>query len=58
MRAGTLKGHAINKNDFERALKLYYGMLGWDTLGRPTEAKLEELGVGWVWDYLEDKVAA
>lgn len=58
MRAGTLKGHAINKNDFECALKLYYGMLGWDTLGRPTEAKLEELGVGWVWDYLEDKVAA
>jgi len=56
MRGGTLKGHAINKADFERALKLYYGMMGWDAEGRPTEAKLEELGVGWVWEYLKDKV--
>ena len=53
-----MKGHSINKPDFERALKLYYGMMGWDGDGRPTEAKLEELGVGWVWDYMKDKAAA
>ncbi len=52
MRDGTLKGHAIAKDDFKRALALYYGMLGWDEQGRPTEACLEELGVGWIWDYV------
>lgn len=56
MRDGALKGHAINKADFDRALKLYYGMMGWDTTGRPTEAKLEELGVGWVWPHIMERV--
>ena len=34
MRAGTLKGHAIDRPQFEKALKLYYGMMGWDADGR------------------------
>jgi aldehyde:ferredoxin oxidoreductase len=50
MRAGTLAGHAIDRQAFDRALPLYYGMMGWDEDGRPTQAKLEELGVGWIWD--------
>jgi hypothetical protein len=25
-------------------------MMGWDASGKPTRGKLEELGVGWVWD--------
>jgi aldehyde:ferredoxin oxidoreductase len=53
MRGGTLKGHFIDRQAFEKGLRLYYGMMGWDTRGRPTEAKLEELAVGWVWDRLE-----
>jgi aldehyde:ferredoxin oxidoreductase len=52
LRAGTLKGHAIDRLQFEQALKLYYGMLGWDADGCPTQAKLEELGIGWVWKQL------
>jgi aldehyde:ferredoxin oxidoreductase len=49
MRAGTLKGHFIDRQAFEQALSLYYGMLGWDENGVPTRARLEELGIGWVW---------
>jgi aldehyde:ferredoxin oxidoreductase len=52
MRGGALKGHFINRTQFERALKLYYGMMGWDANGLPTEAKLEELGVGWIQEKL------
>jgi aldehyde:ferredoxin oxidoreductase len=50
MRAGTLKGHAIDRQAFYEALSLYYGMMGWDAEGCPTRAKLEELGVGWIWE--------
>ncbi|MGL4650978.1 MAG: aldehyde ferredoxin oxidoreductase C-terminal domain-containing protein, partial [Caldilineaceae bacterium] len=49
MRGGALKGHAIDRAAFDQALTLYYGMMGWDTAGRPTQAKLEELGVPWAW---------
>jgi aldehyde:ferredoxin oxidoreductase len=52
MRAGTLKGHFINKEEFQQGLGLYYGMMGWDEAGKPTRAKLEELGVGWIWKLL------
>jgi len=53
MRDGTLKGHAIDRDQFDKALKLYYGMMGWDEAGVPGQAKLEELGVGWIWDKLK-----
>jgi aldehyde:ferredoxin oxidoreductase len=53
MRAGTLKGHAIDRAQFEDALLLYYGMMGWTEEGCPTRAKLEELKVGWIWDKLQ-----
>lgn len=56
MRAGTLKGHFIDPQQFEQALTLYYGMMGWDEQGRPGQAKLEELGVGWVWSKLQSVV--
>lgn len=48
MRDGTLKGHHVDRKTFGEALQLYYGMMGWDQDGRPTRAKLEELGVGWL----------
>ncbi|NLX11324.1 MAG: aldehyde ferredoxin oxidoreductase, partial [Chloroflexi bacterium] len=56
MRAGTLAGHAIDRAAFDKALKLYYGMLGWDGNGIPTEAKLEELNLGWIWEQVQAAV--
>jgi aldehyde:ferredoxin oxidoreductase len=50
LRGGTLKGHAIDRAAFDEALQLYYGMMGWDANGKPSRAKLEELGVGWAWN--------
>jgi len=54
MRAGALKGHFINKDEFEKAIHLYYGMMGWTDEGIPTRAKLEELNVGWVWKKIHE----
>lgn len=54
MRGGTLQGHFIDREQFEKALKLYYGMQGWNNEGRPTMAKLEELAIGWVEDKLNE----
>lgn len=53
MRDGALKGHKIDKEAFEKAKLLYYGMMGWDKNGIPTEAKLEELGIGWIYGLIE-----
>lgn len=53
MRGGALKGHFIDREQFQHALKLYYGMMGWTSTGVPTEAKLEELGVGWLWNKVQ-----
>ena len=49
IREGNLKGHSIDHDEFNNALKLYYSMMGWDENGMPTEGKLEELGIGWIW---------
>jgi aldehyde:ferredoxin oxidoreductase len=49
---GPLKGAKIDREEFQRALNLYYQMAGWDTkTGFPTEAKLAELDLDWVNDY-------
>jgi len=55
MRGGTLQGHFIDREQFSAAIKLYYGMMGWDQHGVPTRAKLEELGVGWIADLVSTK---
>lgn len=54
MRAGTLKGHFIDRKIFEKSKKLYYEMMGWDKDSRPVEGKLEELNVGWIWPHIND----
>ncbi|MEE8353994.1 MAG: aldehyde ferredoxin oxidoreductase family protein [Dehalococcoidales bacterium] len=46
--SGPLEGVAIKESDLANAVDTYYGMVGWDDSGRPTAAKLEELGIGWV----------
>ncbi len=52
MRDGTLKGHCIDREQFEESLRMYYGMMGWNEQGIPTKAKLEELDLGWLWERL------
>lgn len=45
---GALKGAKIPKEEFLAALPMYYQMMGWDKdTGIPTDAKLEELDIGW-----------
>ncbi|MDP2858468.1 MAG: aldehyde ferredoxin oxidoreductase family protein [Bacillota bacterium] len=51
-KTGPLAGHQIDRANFEKAKKLHYGMLGWSDQGVPSEAKLEELGIGWAYDHI------
>ncbi len=46
--AGGLKGVTLDKEEFEKAKDVYYGMMHWDERGIPTQAKLQELGVEWL----------
>ena len=45
---GATDGVRINKEEFDTARSTYYAMSGWDAKGRPTRAKLEELGLSWL----------
>ena len=45
---GPSKGRSVNKDDFNRMKKEYYGFLGWDEAGVPLKGKLAELGMDWV----------
>jgi len=49
---GPSEGIAVTEEEMAAALPTYYAMCGWDTEGRPTRAKLEELGIAWVADEL------
>lgn len=50
--AGPLKGAKLDKEEFEKAKGIYYGMMGWDQQGKPTRPKLQELDIEWVADEL------
>jgi aldehyde:ferredoxin oxidoreductase len=45
---GPLAGFSLNEEEFKQAVGTYYAMMGWDEEGKPTLAKLQELGIGWV----------
>ncbi len=45
---GPLKDKAIDKDEFNKAIKSYYAMEGWDEEGIPTKAKLAELDLAWI----------
>jgi aldehyde:ferredoxin oxidoreductase len=46
---GASDGVAVTRQEVEEALDMYYEMCGWDVAtGKPTRAKLEELGLGWM----------
>jgi len=54
LRSGSMKGEKISKKEFENALKLFYEMMGWNLeTGVPTEAKLYELDIGWISNFLK-----
>ncbi len=45
---GALKGASLSREDFDKTLETYYGMMGWDPeTGIPTPAKLHEIGLSW-----------
>ena len=46
--SGPLEGVSVKEKELVQAVETYYGMAGWDSQGRPTPAKLEELDIGWV----------
>jgi aldehyde:ferredoxin oxidoreductase len=48
MPSGALQGRAIDRDELEEAIKLYYQMSGWDQQGRPQKAKLVELDLKWL----------
>ncbi len=53
--AGPMAGKAIGRDTFARAVGDLYRLMGWDPrTGAPTRTKLEDLGVGWVADQLEE----
>ena len=52
-RRGALKNKGIDREAMQAAIKTYYSMMGWDENGRPTPAKLQELGVAWAAEYLK-----
>jgi aldehyde:ferredoxin oxidoreductase len=46
---GPMKGARIDREQFHKAVELYYEMMGWDSkTGVPTSTKLLELNLGWV----------
>ncbi|MDI3533643.1 MAG: aldehyde:ferredoxin oxidoreductase [Thermosediminibacterales bacterium] len=46
LEGGSLKGVKIDKDDFNKAIKKYYAMMGWDEeTGIPRKEKLEELDI-------------
>jgi len=49
LKGGASDGVAVTRQELEEALDMYYEMCGWDVKsGKPTRAKLEELGLGWM----------
>lgn len=43
--SGPKMGRCVDETDLREAILLYYGMMGWDSNGIPSTAKLYELGL-------------
>ncbi len=49
LKGGASDGVAVTRQEVDEALDMYYEMCGWDVAtGKPTRAKLEQLGLGWM----------
>ena len=44
----------LDPEEFRAAQQFYYATMGWTPDGIPTRTKLEELGVGWAYDLMEE----
>ncbi len=49
---GPYKGFKFTKTELEKARDCYYGVMGWDKDGIPTEGKLIDLGIDWAQNQL------
>jgi aldehyde:ferredoxin oxidoreductase len=54
--SGPLQGVALDADQAENVIQEYYGIMGWDSEGVPSRAKLDELNVGWAAAHLLDAV--
>lgn len=55
LKGGMSDGWKVDRDEFETALDSYFELAEWDIeTGVPTEAKLKQLGLGWVADQLSD----
>jgi aldehyde:ferredoxin oxidoreductase len=49
LEGGPSDGKAVDRQQFEAALEMYYVQAGWDPVtGNPTAETLDELGLGWL----------
>jgi aldehyde:ferredoxin oxidoreductase len=49
LKFGPSTGVKIDREEFQNALRLYYGMMGWDEVtGTPSRGKLLELDLDWI----------
>jgi aldehyde:ferredoxin oxidoreductase len=44
-KGGALKDYKVKKTHYDRALKYYYALMGWDVQGVPLPEKVEELSI-------------
>jgi aldehyde:ferredoxin oxidoreductase len=51
---GPLKGQQIDLQEFQDAIALYYAISGWDKNGQPTNGKLIELNLEWLFEENDD----
>ena len=52
---GNLQGVIVDPGKLAEAQELYYQMLGWDSEGVPTRARLVELGIEWANSYIKGR---
>jgi len=52
LKAGSLKGAKLDKNEFEKSKSKYYEMMSWGEAGIPKRDKLQELGIEWLADMI------
>ena len=55
LEGGNFKGSKLDKDEFKRAIRLYYEIMGWNSKGIPTEGKLCELNIHWMYDDLSQE---
>lgn len=48
LKGGPSDGVKLNKEEFENAKEIYYGIAGWDEEGNPTRGTLRKLSLGWL----------